>query len=76
MRSAERALLDTSVVIDPPADLSEYANLLAISTVTLAELAYGLHTSDPVMAASRQARYTQITELYAAIPYRASAARL
>lgn len=76
MTPAHRALLDTSVLIDPPLDLHRYATATVISTITLAELAYGLHTEDPVVAAARQARYARITELYEAIPYSATAARL
>ena len=71
-----RALLDTSVVIDPPPNLADYGSALAISTVTLAELAYGLHVPDPVLAAARQARYARIEELYEEILYSASAARI
>lgn len=76
MNPPPRALLDTSVVIAPPADLTRHAHVLAISTITLAELAYGLHTADPVVAAARQTRYALVTRLYEAIPYSESAARL
>lgn len=47
-------LLDTSCVIAPPADLAELADVAAISTLTIAELAYGLHSRDPAEAARRQ----------------------
>ena len=71
-----RALLDTSVVIDPPSDLADLIRMGAISTVTLAELAYGLHTSDPVLTAAREVRYQRILATLEAIPYSASAARM
>lgn len=72
----DRALLDTSVVIDPPADLSRIVRVGAISTVTLAELAYGLHTDDPVLSAAREVRYQRVRALFEAIPYSAGAARV
>ena len=72
----ERALLDTSVVIDPPSDLGSITRHAAISTVTLAELAYGLHTSDPVRSAARQVRYDRIISVFDPLPYSASAARM
>lgn len=71
-----RALLDTSVLIDPPTDLGAITRTAAISTVTLAELAYGLHTDDPVLSAARELRYQRIQALFEAIPYSASAARM
>jgi len=54
----ERALLDTSVVIDFPADtVAARTSSGAICTITLAELAYGLHTVDPLVNAAREQRY-------------------
>ena len=52
-------LLDTSAVIDlERLDLREHASsTAAISAVTLAELAYGLATDDPVRLAERVERY-------------------
>ena len=73
---APRALLDTSVVIDPPHNLGEFADTAAISTVTLAELAFGLHTTDPVQSAAREARYQQIVSIFDPIPYSVTSARL
>lgn len=72
----ERALLDTSVVIDPPPNLGALTRHAAISTVTLAELAFGLHTDDPVQAAARQVRYDRVLNVFDPIPYSASAARM
>jgi predicted nucleic acid-binding protein len=71
-----RALLDTSVVIDPPGDLARLTVSAAISTITLAELAYGLHTDDPVRSAAREVRYQRILSLFEPIPYSAGAARM
>ncbi|HTU57767.1 MAG TPA: hypothetical protein VMF89_05025, partial [Polyangiales bacterium] len=53
----ERALLDTSVVIDYPASaVAAQASTAAVSTITLAELSYGLHTADPLLNAAREQR--------------------
>jgi predicted nucleic acid-binding protein len=71
-----RALLDTSVVIEPPTDLAELTRSAAISTITLAELAYGLHTDDPVLSAAREVRYQRIVSIFEPIPYSATAARM
>jgi toxin FitB len=73
---AARALLDTSILVDVPPNLAEHATTGAISTVSLAELAFGLHTEDPVRNAVREARYQRILDLFEPIPYSASAARL
>lgn len=70
-------LLDTSVVIAPPADLPQVAERAAVSTITLAELAGGLGTSsDPVERARRQQRFERLLTTYSPIAYNASAARL
>ncbi|KZS71525.1 hypothetical protein A4G26_24890 [Mycobacterium kansasii] len=46
----ERVLLDTSVVIDYPTDaVAAHAGAAALSTITLAQLSYGLHTEDPLL---------------------------
>ena len=51
----ERVLLDTSVVIDFPARaVAAHAATAAVSTITLAELSYGLHASDPLLNAARE----------------------
>ena len=50
-----QVLLDTSVVIDyPAAAVAAHAETAAVSTITLAELAYGLHTEDPLRNAARE----------------------
>ena len=76
MTAIPRALLDTSVVIDPPSDLGSAIGAGAISTITLAELAFGLHTEDPMLSAAREVRYHRIIALFEAIHYSAGAARM
>ncbi len=73
----ERALLDTSVVIDYPARaVAVHASTAAVSTITLAELSYGLHTVDPLLNAAREQRYHWITRTFDPIPFDTSAARI
>jgi predicted nucleic acid-binding protein len=73
----ERVLLDTSVVIDYPADaVASRAEAAAVSTITLAELSYGLHTPDPLLNAAREQRYHWIVDTFAPIPFDTSAARV
>ena len=72
----DQALLDTSVVIDyPAAAVAARTATAAVSTITLAELAYGLHTSDPLMNAAREQRYHWIGATFESIPFDAAAAR-
>lgn len=68
------ALLDTSCVIEPPASLADLADAVALSTLTIAELAYGLHADDPVQAALREQRYRRVLSSFDPIPYSAGAA--
>ena len=73
----ERALLDTSVVIDYPADgVARHAVSAAICTITLAELAAGLHTPDPLVNTAREQRYEWIVSTFAAITFGSQAARI
>lgn len=73
---AERALLDTSVVIDFPADaVADHTTTGAVSTITLAELAHGLHTSDPLVNAARERRYHWISATFDPVPFDRRAAR-
>jgi predicted nucleic acid-binding protein len=73
----QRALLDTSVVIDFPADVvGAHAATAAVSTITLAELSYGLHTDDPVINVAREQRYNWIVSTFAPIPFDVLAARM
>jgi predicted nucleic acid-binding protein len=74
---AARGLIDTSVVIDlgsvDPADLPAE---LAVSALTLAELAAGPHaTDDAAERARRQDRLQRAEATFAAIPFDANAAR-
>jgi predicted nucleic acid-binding protein len=72
----DHALLDTSIVIDYPAQLvAAHTASAAVSTVTLAELAYGLNTSDPLVNAAREQRYHWISNTFDPIPFDANAAR-
>jgi predicted nucleic acid-binding protein len=72
-----QALLDTSVVIDyPPGLVAAHTSTAAISTITLAELAYGLHTSDPLLNAAREQRYHWFLQTFDAVPFDAEAARV
>lgn len=68
------AVLDTSVIIDPPTDYTRYADLLCISAVSTGELAFGLHTVDPLTAAQRERVYRQTLDDYDPVPYDAEIA--
>ncbi len=70
------ALLDTSCVIDFPDRLEQLAEASAVSTLTIAELAYGLHHSDPFVAAAREARYREVLNEFDPVPYSATAAHI
>jgi predicted nucleic acid-binding protein len=72
-----RVLLDTSVLIDyPSAAVATHAETTSISTISLAELAYGLHTRDPLVNAAREQRYHWITTTFDPIPFDADSARI
>jgi predicted nucleic acid-binding protein len=76
-RVHQRALLDTSAVIDYPASaVAAQASTAAVSTITLAELSYGLHTADPLLNAAREQRYHWITNTFDPIPFDTRAARI
>ena len=70
------ALLDTSCVIEYPDQLADLAEAAAISTLTVAELAYGIHHDDPLVAAAREARYRQLLAEFSPVPYSARAAHI
>lgn len=73
----DRVLLDTSVVIDyPAAAVAAHAASAAVSTITLAELAYGLHSEDPLRNAAREQRYHWIADTFDPIPFGAGSARI
>jgi predicted nucleic acid-binding protein len=70
-----RGLVDTSVLIDPPAEtaLPEEASIAAI---TLAELVAGVHAADdPHERAVRQERLQRVEATLEAIPFDGDAAR-
>lgn len=72
----DQALLDTSVVVDYPAQsVAKHTASAAVTTITLAELAYGLHTPDPLINAAREQRYHWIRNTFDAIPFDSDAAR-
>ena len=71
-------LADTSVVIDwdDPAVVGALPDMLAISTITLAELAAGPHLArDPLEKARRQARLQQVEALFDPLDFDVTAAR-
>jgi predicted nucleic acid-binding protein len=76
-RRHPRGLVDTSVIIEIeriPEDLLPEA--IAVSALTLAELAAGPHaTSDPAERARRQDRLQRAEATFEPIPFDASAAR-
>lgn len=77
MTALPSALLDTSVVIDlDVVPASELPEEIAVSTLTLAELAAGPHaTEDPAERASRQDRLQRIETLVDPLPFDVHAAR-
>lgn len=71
-------LVDTSVIIDwdDPAVVSAMPDAIAVSTITLAELAAGPHVArDPIERARRQARLQQVEGLFEVIDFDTPAAR-
>jgi predicted nucleic acid-binding protein len=74
---ADRGVVDTSVVIDLQRIAREgLPGELAVSTVTLAELAAGPHAvTDPVERALRQARLQRAEDLFDALPVDVDVAR-
>ncbi len=72
-----RGIIDTSVVIDlGRVDASELPSEIAISSITLAELAAGPHaTDDRSERARRQDRLQRAESVFEAIPFDAAASR-
>lgn len=71
-------LADTSVVVDwdDPAVVAVLPDVVAISAITLAELAAGPHLAlDPLERARRQARLQQVEALFDPLEFDAAAAR-
>jgi predicted nucleic acid-binding protein len=65
LTAERRVLLDTSVVIDPPAaGLASVADLAAISAITVAELEYGVDAAkDPLERQRRRRRLQAIADV-------------
>ena len=76
-RRPERGLLDTSVVIDlEHIPASSLPAEIAISAITLAELAAGPHaTDDPTERARRQDRLQRVEAVFHPLPFSADAGR-
>jgi len=72
-----RGLLDTSVVIDlERIDIDRIPQEVAISSLTLAELAAGPHaTDDPIERGRRQDRLQRAEAVFEPLPFDAEAAR-
>jgi predicted nucleic acid-binding protein len=72
-----RGILDTSVVIDlDKLDASDLPLEVAITSITLGELAAGPHaTTDPDERACRQDRLQRVEAAFDALPFDADAAR-
>jgi predicted nucleic acid-binding protein len=72
-----RGLIDTSVVIDlEHVDLSHLPSEIAVSAVTLAELAAGPHaTTDPAERARRQDRLQRTEATFESLPVDGAVAR-
>lgn len=73
-----KGLADTSVIVDwdNPAVVAALPDEVAISTITLAELAAGPHLAhDPLEWARRQARLQQVESLFDPLPFDVVAAR-
>jgi predicted nucleic acid-binding protein len=71
-------LIDTSVLIDwdDPAVGAALPDVVAISAITMAELAAGPHLArEPLEKASRQARLQQVESLFDALDFDSAAAR-
>lgn len=71
MSERRRGLLDTSVLIDYPADqVAERVDEVAVSAVSVAELHYGVSaTADPIEQLRRRHRLQLIHELYDVLPF-------
>lgn len=71
-----RALLDTSVIIDPPSrGTASFADLVSVSAVTVGELHYGVGASmDPVEQLHRRQRLRLVLDTYEVLPFDAEVA--
>ncbi|HEX6404051.1 MAG TPA: PIN domain-containing protein [Pseudonocardiaceae bacterium] len=71
-----RVLLDTSVIIDPPAQgIASFADEVSVSAVAVAELYYGVGAStDPVQQLRRRQRLQLVLDIYDVLPFDAEVA--
>ncbi|HWR47960.1 MAG TPA: type II toxin-antitoxin system VapC family toxin [Pseudonocardiaceae bacterium] len=70
-----RVLLDTSVVIDPPAELPG-VTMSFVSSVTLGELAAGVHTARTATERARRlSRLQSLENMIETLPFGGAAAR-
>jgi len=74
----QRVLLDTSVIIDPPAQgTASFADEVSVSAVTVAELHYGVGAStDPVQQLHRRQRLQLVLDTCDVLLFDAEAAEL
>ncbi len=74
--AARAALLDTSVIIDPPATgTAAFADVVSISAISVAELQYGAGAStDPVEQLHRRQRLRLVLDDYDVLPFDAEVA--
>jgi predicted nucleic acid-binding protein len=78
VNAAERILLDTSVIIDlGKVEFGGYESAVpAVSVVSIAELAYGLDTDDPIERRARAERYRAVLEKFDVLPLNIGAAEI
>ncbi|MGH3545901.1 MAG: type II toxin-antitoxin system VapC family toxin [Mycobacteriales bacterium] len=78
MSKVSLVLLDTSVLIDLEClDLGEFSIATsAVSAVSVAELAYGLDTNDPVQRLVRSERYQAVLQNFPILPFDTAEAKL
>lgn len=72
-----RVLLDTSVVIEPPAaGFPSIAGAVSISAITIAELEYGVDAADdPLERQQRRSRLQRLVHAFDVIPFDLAAAQ-
>lgn len=71
-RDPRRALLDTSVLIDPPSaqEISQHADEVAVSVIAIGELHYGVTaTPDPLEQTRRRQRIQDILDAFDVLPF-------
>lgn len=69
-------LLDTSCVIAYPEDMTQLIERAVVSTITVAELSFGLYHADPMESASRELLYRDVLSQFIVVPYSLRAAHL